>query len=366
MENEISNLNRILMTADAVGGVWNYAMELIKGLSDRGIEIALATMGPLPDAEKRKFLAGMKNVELFESSFKLEWMEQPWEDIEEASEWLLELEIMLHPNIIHLNNLVHGALPWHSPVAVVAHSCVCSWFEKVKGKKIPSDWQYYRKRVSEGLRGADAVVAPSKAMMEMLKNHYGISDLCKVIYNGRSAGNKTFAKKNMVLSAGRVWDEGKNMDALMSIASEIPWPIFIAGDHADRPVKYEKVNLLGQIPYETLNALMSDAAVYALPARYEPFGLSILEAAGNECALVLGDIESLREIWGDAAIYVNPNDREELKAAINKLINNESLRNQYGQKARQRASQFSSDIMVKNYIELYQNLICKKFPVPGR
>jgi glycosyltransferase involved in cell wall biosynthesis len=363
MGNESNNLNRILMTVDTVGGVWNYAVELIKGLSDRGIEVALATMGPLPDAEKQKSLAGIKNVDLYESSFKLEWMEQPWEDVEEASEWLLELEIMLHPNIVHLNGFVHGALPWHSPVVVVGHSCVSSWYEKVKGEKVPSQWQYYQKRVSEGLRGADAVVAPSKAMLDMLKTHYGISDLCRVIYNGRSRGDEVFAKKNMVLSAGRVWDEGKNMDALMSIASELPWPLFIAGDCANKPVKYEKVKLLRQIPNQSLLGWMRDAAIYALPARYEPFGLSILEAAGNECALVLGDIESLREIWGDAAVYVNPDDREELKTAINRLIENDSLRNQYGKKARQRASQFSSDIMVNNYIDLYNNLICKRFPV---
>jgi glycogen synthase len=60
---------------------------------------------------------------------------------------------------------------------------------------------------------------------------------------------------------------------------------------------------------------------------------------------------------------VNPDDREELKTAINRLIENDSLRNQYGKKARQRASQFSSDIMVNNYIDLYNNLICKRFPV---
>jgi glycosyltransferase involved in cell wall biosynthesis len=366
VESEKINFDRILMTADAVGGVWNYTMELVKGLSDRGIEVALATMGPLPDAEKRKSLAEIKNVELFESSFKLEWMEQPWEDVEEASEWLLELEIMLHPNVIHLNGFAHGALPWHSPVVVVGHSCVISWLKEVKREKASSDWYYYRKMVSEGLRGADAVVAPSKAMMNMLKKHYGISENCIVIYNGRKLDEKDFSKKKIVLSAGRIWDEGKNMEALMSVASEIPWPLYIAGDYAGRPVKYDNVKLLGQLSFQNLCKWMSDAAVYALPARYEPFGLSILEAAGNECALVLGDIESLKEIWGDAAIYVDPDDHEELKFAINKLIENDALRNQYGIKARQRAMRYSSDAMVNKYIELYNNLIFKRFPVSER
>lgn len=358
-DGERNSIERILMTVDTVGGVWNYALELIKGLTDRGIEVALATMGPLPDIEKRKMLNDFKNVELFESSFKLEWMEEPWEDVEEASEWLLELEIMLHPSVIHLNGFVHGALPWHSPVVVVGHSCVSSWFEQVKGEKLPSSWQIYQKRVTEGLKGADTVVAPSKAMLSMLEKHYGVTENAMVIYNGRGICGSGSQKQELILSAGRIWDEGKNIEALMSIASELAWPLFIAGDQADRQINHERLNLLGKISYPSLCAWMGKASIYALPARYEPFGLSILEAAINKCALVLGDIESLREIWGDAAIFVKPDDRDELKCAINSLIYQDLLRAEYGRKARQRALQFSSKNMVDSYLTLYQNLISK-------
>ena len=62
---------------------------------------------------------------------------------------------------------------------------------------------------------------------------------------------------------------------------------------------------------------MAEASIYALPARYEPFGLSALEAALSGCALVLGDIPSLREIWGPAAIYVPADDKVgALRAAL--------------------------------------------------
>ncbi len=359
INGERINLERILMTVDTVGGVWNYAMELIKGLTDRGIEVAVATMGPLPDFEKRKMLNAIKNVEMFESSYKLEWMEEPWGDVEEASEWLLELEIMLHPGIIHLNGFVHGALPWHSPVVVVGHSCVSSWFEQVKGEKLPLSWQIYQKRVTDGLKGADTVVAPSKAMMKMLERHYGVTENSMVIYNGRSICYSGSQKQPLILSAGRIWDEGKNIEALMSIASGLSWPLFIAGELADRQLNHERVNLLGQLSFPALCAWMNKASIYALPARYEPFGLSILEAALNECALVLGDIKSLREIWGDAAIFVKPDDREEIKCAINNLICDELLRSEYGQKARQRALQYSSQNMAESYLALYQNLINK-------
>ncbi len=62
------------------------------------------------------------------------------------------------------------------------------------------------------------------------------------------------------------------------------------------------------------------ASIFALPARYEPFGLLPLEAALSGCALVLGDIPSLREVWGDAAWFVPPDDRDALTAAIGSLI----------------------------------------------
>jgi glycosyltransferase involved in cell wall biosynthesis len=65
---------------------------------------------------------------------------------------------------------------------------------------------------------------------------------------------------------------------------------------------------------------MERAAIYVLPARYEPFGLSALEAALSGCALVLGDLPSLREIWGETAVFIPPDDSEALHSAVSALI----------------------------------------------
>ena len=54
---------------------------------------------------------------------------------------------------------------------------------------------------------------------------------------------------------------------------------------------------LGKLPAAEMKLWFAHAAIYCLPARYEPFGLSVLEAGLSGCALVLGDIPSLREIW---------------------------------------------------------------------
>src|SRR3954454_18301707 len=68
---------RILMTADTVGGVWTYALELAQALTPHGVEITLATMGPRANARQKDDAAQIPNLKLVESDFKLEWMDDP-------------------------------------------------------------------------------------------------------------------------------------------------------------------------------------------------------------------------------------------------------------------------------------------------
>src|SRR5689334_6585826 len=99
---------RILMTADTVGGVWTYAMELVRGLAAHDVFVTLATMGaPLSAAQSRE-AADLNNLEIEQSSFKLEWMQEPWADVQKAGDWLLEIEERVQPDLIHLNGYVHG------------------------------------------------------------------------------------------------------------------------------------------------------------------------------------------------------------------------------------------------------------------
>jgi glycosyltransferase involved in cell wall biosynthesis len=101
---------------------------------------------------------------------------------------------------------------------------------------------------------------------------------------------------------------------------------------------------------------MAEASIYALPARYEPFGLSVLEAALSGCALVLGDIPSLREIWGPAALYVPPDDHAALRTALRRLIDDPAERTGLGAAARSRGLHFSTPRMTEAYLAAYAML----------
>jgi glycosyltransferase involved in cell wall biosynthesis len=105
-----------------------------------------------------------------------------------------------------------------------------------------------------------------------------------------------------------------------------------------------------------LAGLRERAGIFAAPARYEPFGLGILEAARASCALVLADIPSLRELWSDGALFVPAADAAMLGARLAELIADPDARVRLGRAARMRARRFSVMRMARSYCALYERV----------
>jgi glycogen(starch) synthase len=352
---------RVLMTADTLGGVWTYALELSRALGESGIEVVLATMGGPVRPEQHAEVNASTNIELAESGYRLPWMADPWEDVRSAGEWLLELAAEVEPDLIHVNEPVYGSLEWSAPSIAVTHSCVLSWWESVWQTPAPSSWDRYRQEMTRGLLAADAVVAPSTWMLESVRYHYGVR-AGRVIPNGRDSRAFTpESKAPVVFAAGRLWDEAKNLLALEPVAERLRWPVFIAGD-PEHPARNEVVStkhcrLLGRLPAGTVAGWLRRASIYAFPAKYEPFGLSVLEAGLAGCALVLSDLPTLRELWDGAAIFVEPGEPSSLRFALESLIEDQGLCHAVAMRARRRALDFTPSRMAKAYLQLYGEVI---------
>jgi glycogen(starch) synthase len=359
-------VRRLLMTADTVGGVWTYALELAQALQSYDIDVVLATMGAPLQEQQRAAVQHIANVTLCESAWKLEWMEAPWDDVAAAGAWLLDLEALTQPDVVHLNGYAHGALPWQSPTLIVGHSCVFSWFAAVKGTAPPADWERYRQEVRRGLHAADLVTAPTAAMLTALHAHYGDFRAAPAIYNGRRMTRfPPLAKKPYVLAAGRVWDEAKNIAALAHVAPQLSWPVFVAGEERHPEggtVRFHTVQQLGPLAPAELALWLGQAAIFALPARYEPFGLTVLEAGLAGCALVLGDIPSLREVWDGAALFVPPDQPDALVEGLERLMREGWWRELMAQRARARALRYTPARMACAYTTLYTRLKCAGAP----
>lgn len=349
------------MTTDAVGGVWTYAFELCKALPS--VNFLLANMGPLPSHDQRRELLDLPNVEIIETTYKLEWSEDPWRDLERAGEWLLQLESKWQPDLVHLNGYVHATLGWSSPVVVAAHSCVLSWWKAVKGEVAPVNWNAYANAVSRGLHASDLVIAPSRSMAASLVDHYGISKPL-VIPNGRteSSTHPRVGKEPFALCAARFWDEAKNVGCLTEAASTLPWPLVLAGDAGSNGHVFKNVRMAGRCCRSAMDSWFQRATIYAHPARYEPFGLAPLEAAHAACALVLSDIPSLREIWGDAAEFVDPQDPLAWRKTLRRLMADPLERADLAARSSAWAKRYSPGRMATSYLAAYRSLISVSRP----
>jgi glycosyltransferase involved in cell wall biosynthesis len=157
-----------------------------------------------------------------------------------------------------------------------------------------------------------------------------------------------------------LWDAAKNLVLLDEVATALPWPVEIAGP-ATNPeggtARCTAAQPLGVLSPAEMAVRLGRAAIFAAPARYEPFGLGVLEAAASGCALVLGDIASLRENWQGAAVFVAPDDRAAWRVALRDLIEDESGRELRAAAAQQRARGFSREAMAARYASLYREMV---------
>jgi glycosyltransferase involved in cell wall biosynthesis len=333
---------RLLMTGDTAGGVLTFVTELAKGLDAKGWNVTVATFGPEPGELP-------KNIRWFHHASKLEWQQDPWDELESASEWLRRLVKREQPDLLHFNTLCHGNLGWQVPLVTTIHSCVPTWWSQVKRSALPDEWGRYRQVVCRSLKAASVLVTPTQALLNFLTEAWPLDFTSAVVIpNGIGPGQVRVATKEpFILSVGRFWDEGKNVQALDAIAGGLEWPVYLAGE-ADAK---SNCCLLGQLKPSELAGWYARASIFVSTAIYEPFGLAILEAAMSGCALVLSDIPSLRENWSGAAVFFQPG---QLEAALNELMRRPDLRVQLQKQAFERSRRFTQSVMVSRYMEVYE------------
>lgn len=112
-------------------------------------------------------------------------------------------------------------------------------------------------------------------------------------------------------------------------------------EHAGRLGIADAVDFVGWVSEAELEALYARAALVVVPSRFEGFGLPVLEAMSRGAAVICADIPPLREVAGDAAVFVPPTDSTQWAAAIARLWQSPDQRAQRAAHGLRRADGFS-------------------------
>jgi glycogen synthase len=358
---------RLLITTDTVGGVWTYTKELTRGLLARGTAVALVTVGRAPSAEQLQWLHETSGAFVWEvADVPLEWMSDNGRAYLDAEPVLLRVVSEFEPDLVHSNQFCFGALPLAFPKLLVAHSDVLSWAAACRDHGIqPSPWlDRYCALISAGLQGADALVAPTRWMLDALAANVGVTCATYVVSNGRTIERPRSKRKLQAVTAGRLWDEAK--DLKMLAGADFPFPLLVAGEteyqSSSSPGFPAGTSALGPVAEKDLLSLFAQSAIYLCTSRYEPFGLAPLEAALCGCAVLARDIPSLREVWGSGALYFS--DAAGLSHLLHQLARHPVQLWAAQNRSRRRAQKYTAQDMTEQYLSIYQAMLAK-FEAPA-
>lgn len=348
-------MTRVLMTVDAVGGVWQYGASLAGGLAASGHEVLTAVLGPPPDAGQREAAADLRIVA---EGMPLDWAGGSADSTVRVAETLARLAARERCDVVHLNSpLLAGAARFPAPVVAVAHGSVADWWPHARAGALDPIFDWHATMTASGLAACDIAIAPTRAFAEALRRSYRLSRPIEVVHNGRHLPPATHeASAPFAFTAGRLWDEVKDTGLLDAVAARIGVPFHaagpVAGPNGER-ARFHHLHPLGTLAEPELAAWLARRPVFVSAARFEPFGLAVLEAAGAGCPLVLSDIATFRELWEGAALFAPVGDAAGFAAAIDRLAADADLRAHWGERARARAERYGVGAMATAMERVY-------------
>src|SRR4051794_26664702 len=146
------------MTADAVGGVWQYATDLARALADHGVETTLAVLGPAPSAQALARAVAIPKTRVVITGLALDWTAGSPGEVAEASGAIAELARRVGADMVHLNSPALAAdARFPGPVVGVCHSCLATWWQAVRSGPIPGDFVWRTALLARGYRATDAL-----------------------------------------------------------------------------------------------------------------------------------------------------------------------------------------------------------------
>lgn len=117
----------------------------------------------------------------------------------------------------------------------------------------------------------------------------------------------------------------------------------------------EKIVFTSYVSNKELSVLLSDALAMVFPSLYEGFGMPIIEAMSAGIPIICSNKASLPEVAGDAALFFDPYNIDEMANAINIIFTDKKLRETLIRRGQERLKYFSDrDSMIDEYIEEFE------------
>jgi len=118
----------------------------------------------------------------------------------------------------------------------------------------------------------------------------------------------------------------------------------------------DQVSLTGYIPARELSIIFRQAKAYVFPSLSEGFGIPGLNAMAAGLPVICSNIPTLKEVYGDAALYFNPHNPKDIAAKIQEVITNQQLSSDLVEKGREQVKKYSWQKMAQETLDVYESV----------
>ncbi len=315
-----------------------------------------------------------------DSRFKIVQTDIRWHTIEEQ----LQFPKILEKEQLDLVHFPYFSVPirYNRPFVITIHDLIINHYPTGKASTLPSLVYYlklqgYKFVIKQAARKARKVIAVSQATKDEIVKHLEVSqDKVVVTYEGVEIREQVGTRDKKLdyrffLYVGNAYPH-KNLNRLIEafalvVKEHNDVKLVLVGkeDYFYKRLK-EKVSDLTIAQYVLFTGFVSEselgqyyknAIATIQPALMEGFGLTGLEAMQSNCLVLASDIPSLKEIYGDAALYFNPLAVESMRATILEVLKERKKFQPFIEKGRKRIADFSWEKMAKQTMKIYESCI---------
>lgn len=353
-------------------GIGRYTKNLVYNLLaiDKKNQYFLFTQRAL-DGSKNNILASCLNLKIVK-------VDAPIYSFKEQTSFLS----VINKQNLDLMHFTHFNIPifYNRPFVVTIHDLTPIYFPGRKHNIFFKRWAYFFVLKNALKRSAKIIAVSNHTKRDLLKN-YPFLDKKKirVIYEGieekftkrtPNPKSKALNSKPYILYVG-VWREHKNLKGLIR-AFEIvktkfsnlkliivgkPDPLYpeIKEESSKSPFKKDII-IAGYVSDDELVDFYQNASAFVFPSFYEGFGLPPLEAMASCCPVICSNAASLPEILGNAALYFNPYNIDDMAKKILKCLMDKNLREKLIETGLKQVRKYSLKKMAKETLGVYNEV----------
>lgn len=235
---------------------------------------------------------------------------------------------------------------------------------------------YYRLVMPFIIKRADKIITVSEYSKQEIEKYYPLSkNKIEVIYLGL---HKCFAKmdnkekKKQILYVGSM-NERKNFVGVLKafqLINSSKYKLLMVGNFSSNfAVDQESKKLLvavqndqniefkSNVTNKELVQIYNESKLFVFPSFYEGFGLPVLESMVCGTPVICSNTTSLPEVGGDAVVYCNPHDIEDIREKIEQVLDDENLQNEMIIKGIERTKLFSWEKSAREHIEVFTKVL---------